>query len=63
MFYKFLKTLVLPPTSFFVLFFLGLLLARWRPKLGRTFLWSLLAVAYLASTSFVAGELMAPLQP
>lgn len=63
MFYKILKTLVLPPTSFFVLFFVGLLLARWRPKLGRTFLWGLLAVVYLASTSFVAGELMAPLQP
>lgn len=63
MLYKILKTLVLPPTSFFVVFFIGLLLTRWRPRLGRAVLWSLLAVVYLASTSFVAGELMAPLQP
>ena len=63
MFYKILKTLVLPPTSFFVVFFIGLLLTRWRPRLGRAVLWSLLAVVYLSSTSFVAGELMAPLQP
>lgn len=63
MFYKILKTLVLPPTSFFVLFFAGWLLTRWRPRLGRALLWSLLAVVYLATTPFVAGELMAPLQP
>ena len=63
MFYKILKTLILPPTSFFVVFVIGLLLARWRPRLGRAVLWSLLAVVYLSSTPFIAGELMAPLQP
>lgn len=63
MLYKILKTLVLPPASFFVLFFAGWLLTKWRPRLGRGFLWSLLAIVYLATTPFVAGELMAPLQP
>lgn len=57
-----LKSLILPPTCFFVLFFVALALRRWRPGLGRIALWSLLVVVYLATTPFVAGELMAPLQ-
>lgn len=57
-----LKTIALPPTCFFVLLLVGWLLAKWRSTLGRYFLWGLLVVAYLATTPFVAGELMAPLQ-
>ena len=62
MLYAIAKTLVLPPTSFFILFFAGLLLKRRWPRLGRSFLVVLLMVVYLATTPFVAGELMAPLQ-
>jgi len=58
-----LKTLVLPPSCFFILFLAAWLVAKWRPTLGRTFLWSLFALVYLSTTPFVAGELMAPLQP
>ena len=57
-----LKFLVLPPACFFVLFFVALALRRWRPSLGRVALWSLLALVYFATTPFVAGELMAPLE-
>lgn len=63
MLYMIAKILVLPPTSFFVLFLLGLLLGRWRRRLGRAFLWGLFLVVYLSTTPFLAGELMAPLQP
>lgn len=63
MLYTLVKTLVLPPACFFVLFFLGLLVRRRWPKLGRVLLWGLFIVVYLATTPFVAGELMAPLQP
>lgn len=63
MLYTILKTLILPPGCFFVLFLVGWLLTRWWPRLGRTFLVALLAMAYLATTPFLAGELMAPLQP
>jgi uncharacterized SAM-binding protein YcdF (DUF218 family) len=62
MLYTVLKTVVLPPTCFLLLFIAGWILKTWRPALGRYFLWSLLAVVYLATTPFVAGELMAPLQ-
>jgi uncharacterized SAM-binding protein YcdF (DUF218 family) len=57
-----LKTIILPPTCFFVLFVVGWILTKWRPAFGRFYLWVLLAVVYLATTPFVAGELMAPLQ-
>lgn len=63
MLYVTLKTLVLPPGCFFLLFLVGWLVMKWRPGLGRSFLWVLLAVVYLATTPFLAGELMAPLQP
>jgi uncharacterized SAM-binding protein YcdF (DUF218 family) len=63
MFHAVLKVLVLPPTCFFLLFLLGWILKKWRPVIGRCFLWGLLAVVYLAATPFFAGELMAPLQP
>lgn len=63
MLYSVAKTLALPPASFFVLFLLGLLLRRWRRRLGRAYLWCLLVVVYLSTTPFVAGELMTPLQP
>lgn len=63
MLYSIAKILVLPPTSFFVLLLLGLLLERWKRRLGRAYLWCLLVVVYLSTTPFVAGELMAPLQP
>lgn len=62
MFYSLAKSLALPPTAFFVLFLLGLLIKRWRPRLGRGFLWILLGLVYLSTTPFAAGELMAPLQ-
>ena len=63
MFYSILKALILPPGCFFLLFCVGWLLLKWRSKLGRVFLWSALIASYLSSTPFVAGELMAPLQP
>jgi len=63
MLYSIANTLVLPPTCFFVLFLLGMLV-KWRwPRTGKVLLWSLLAVVYLSTTPYVAGELMAPLQP
>lgn len=58
-----LKLLALPPASLLVGFLLAaLLMGRW-PRLGRSLLWGFLALFYLISTPFVAGELMAPLQP
>src|SRR5512138_2323880 len=63
MLYSIAKILALPPTSFFVLLLLGLLLARWKRRLGRAYLWGLLVLVYLSTTPFAAGELMAPLQP
>lgn len=63
MLYWFVKALALPPGCFLVLFIAGWLLAKRRPRLGRSFLWALLAMVYLATTPFLAGELMAPLQP
>ena len=60
--FSILKTLVLPPSCFFILFLAAWLVAKWRPTLGRILLWSLLALVYLSATPFVAGELMAPLQ-
>lgn len=62
MLHTILKMIVLPPTCLFILFLVGWVLGKWRPALGRRFLWALLAVVYLATTPFVAGELMAPLQ-
>ena len=62
MLYTILKTVVLPPTLFFVLLLLGWLLMKWRRVVGLFVLWPLLAAAYLATTPFAAGELMAPLQ-
>ena len=63
MLYSIAKILVLPPTSFFVLLLVGLLLAKWKRRLGRAVLWGLLVAVYLSTTPFVAGEFMAPLQP
>lgn len=57
-----LKTLVLPPTCFFILLLLGWLLMKWRRAVGLFVLWALLAVTYLSTTPFVAGEVMVPLQ-
>ena len=57
-----LKSILLPPACFFALFLAALVLRWWRPRLGRAALWSLFAIAYLATTPFVAGEVMAPLQ-
>ena len=63
MLYVIAKVLVLPPACFFLLFLFGLLLKRWKPRAGRGFLWALLLLVYLSTTPFLAGELMAPLQP
>jgi len=57
-----LKTIVLPPTCFFVLLMLGWVLMKWRRAVGLFTLWMLLVVTYLTTTPFAAGELMAPLQ-
>ncbi|MGF1630417.1 MAG: YdcF family protein [Kiloniellaceae bacterium] len=62
MLYTIVKILVLPPTSFFVLFIVAALLKKRWPRLGRVLLSILLLVVYLATTPFLAGELMAPLQ-
>lgn len=63
MLYEIAVRLILPPASFLLLLLLGLLLKRRWPRLGRGFLWALLAVVYLCTTPWLAGELMAPLQP
>ncbi|GAB4394885.1 MAG: YdcF family protein [Kiloniellaceae bacterium] len=63
MLYSIVTALVLPPTCFFVLLFLALLVKWRRPRLGKGLLWALLLLVYLSTTPFVAGELMAPLQP
>ncbi|HEY9538278.1 MAG TPA: YdcF family protein [Kiloniellaceae bacterium] len=63
MLYFIAKTLVLPPTCFFVLLLAALLLRRWSRRLGRWLLWSLLLVVYASTTPFVAIALIAPLQP
>jgi uncharacterized SAM-binding protein YcdF (DUF218 family) len=55
--------LVLPPTCFFVLLLLALLVKRWWRRAGLGLLWALLLVVYASTTPYVAGELMAPLQP
>jgi uncharacterized SAM-binding protein YcdF (DUF218 family) len=57
-----LKTIVLPPTCFFVLLMLGWALMKWRRAVGLFTLWMLLVVTYLTTTPFAAGELMASLQ-
>ena len=62
MLYKILKTLVLPPTSLFVLLMVGWLLQRRWPRLGRSFLLLLLAVTYLATTPFLAGDWLVALE-
>jgi uncharacterized SAM-binding protein YcdF (DUF218 family) len=54
---------VLPPALFFALLLAGwIIMRRWR-RLGRVTLWALLGAVYLSTTPFLAGELMAPLQP
>lgn len=63
MFRDILKILVLPPTSLLVGFLLSALVMGRRPRLGRGILWGSLIVFYFISTPFLAGELMAPLQP
>lgn len=63
MLFSIAKFLVLPPACFFLLLLLALLMGRWKRRLGRACLWGLLIVVYLSTTPFVAGELMAPLQP
>lgn len=63
MLYSIVKSLVLPPTCFFVLVLAAWLLAKRWPRTGRACLWALLLLAYFAATPYVAGELMAPLQP
>ena len=62
MLYMLLKSLILPPGCFFILVVIGWLVGKWRPRLGRVLLWALLVVGYLATTPFLAGELLAPLQ-
>ena len=63
MFYSIVITLVLPPTCFFAGLFIALLV-KWRwPRVGKGLLWCLLLVVYLSTTPYLAGELMAPLQP
>ena len=62
MLYMLLKSLILPPGCFFILVVIGCLVRKWRPRLGRVLLWALLVVGYLATTPFLAGELLAPLQ-
>lgn len=63
MLYFIAKILVLPPACFFLLLLIGLLLKKWKPRLGRSFLWALLVVVYMSTTPFLAGALIAPLQP
>ncbi len=62
MLYDLVKILVLPPAVFFLLLLAGWLLLRWRRPFGRALLGLLLLVAYLSTTPYAAGELMAPLQ-
>jgi uncharacterized SAM-binding protein YcdF (DUF218 family) len=63
MFQTIVTFLVLPPTCFFVLLLVALLIKRWWRRVGLGLLWALLLVVYASTTPYVAGELMAPLQP
>lgn len=63
MFQTIVTILVLPPTCFFVLLLLALLIKRWWRRVGTGLVWALLLVVYASTTPYVAGELMAPLQP
>ena len=63
MLYSILKSIILPPAGLFLVLLIGALLTKRRPALGRVILWVSLTLAYLFMTPFVAGELMAPLQP
>lgn len=63
MLYFIAKTLVLPPTCFFVLLLVALSLGCWSRRVGRWLLWSLFALVYASTTPLVARALMAPLQP
>ncbi len=61
--YSILKVLVLPPALFFVLLLVGWLISlRWH-RTGRTVVFSLVCLFYLSTTPFMAGEVMARLQP
>jgi uncharacterized SAM-binding protein YcdF (DUF218 family) len=61
--YSLIKALALPPALFFVLLLAGWLVSlRW-PRIGRVALLSLFCLVYLSTTPFLAGELMARLQP
>ena len=63
MLYGIATSLILPPTCFFGLLVLGLLVKRRWPRVGRAWLYLLLILVYMSTTPYVAGELMAPLQP
>ena len=57
-----LKTLIQPPLSLFLLGFTGWILARWRPRLGRSLMLTAVIVAYLLCTPAVSGYLSWRLQ-
>ncbi|MFN7088000.1 MAG: YdcF family protein [Burkholderiales bacterium] len=54
--------LLVPPGSLLVLAALGLLLARPRPRLGKSLVWAALLALYLLSTSYVSDRLLQTLE-
>jgi len=60
--YPYLKSLVLPPTSFLVLAALGWIIGRYRPRIGRPVVISALVLLFVASTPVVGGILIHSLQ-
>lgn len=53
-----IKTLILPPGFFLILFATSLLLLRKWPVIGRSLLWTGLVILYLLSTPIIAGFLL-----
>ena len=58
----YLKHLLLPPASLFLLALLGLVLVRWRPVLGRFLMGFAVLGLYALSTPLVGGSLIAMVQ-
>jgi len=59
---KFLSALILPPGGLLLCILLGLLLLRWRPRLGRALAWGGLLLAWLLSTPAFVNLLVVPLE-
>ena len=57
-----LQGLFFPPGGVLLLFLLGVVLLRFRPRLAKALLWSGLLIGYLLSTSYIEGVMIRQLQ-